>query len=136
MGLWVSWVFWCIQVETGFVPYTLAKVRLPSPLSDDTCKVLRPRRALGGNNGLTKRETSFPSPRPLGKVGVISESRTSMKRFWGKVLWHLWLGRARLPGPLVIPLLALEAGLRADFLAVSEHRLIPARVQGEWAALR
>ena len=36
----------------------------------------------------------------------------------------------------MIPLLVLEAGLRADFLAVSEHRLIPARVQGEWAALR
>ena len=36
----------------------------------------------------------------------------------------------------MIPLLVLEAGLRADFLAVSEHMLIPARVQGEWAALR
>ena len=29
---------------------------------------------------------------------------------------------------------ALEAG--ADFLAVVEHRLIPARVRGEWSRLR
>ena len=29
------------------VPYTLAKIGLPSPFSDDTCKVLKPCRALG-----------------------------------------------------------------------------------------
>ena len=65
------------------------------------------------------------------------------------VLWHLWIGRARHPGPgfafFLIEVLnvgewpthcdfALDA--RVDFLAVVEHRLIPARVRIEWARLR
>ena len=64
-------------------------------------------------------------------------------------VWHLWIGRARHPGPdtasfavevfnvggwLTHGDLALEAGV--DFLAVVEHRLIPARVRSEWARLR
>ena len=64
--------------------------------------------------------------------------------------WYLWIGRARHPGPPsgshhvgveVLNVggwphgdLALEAGV--DFLAVVEHRLIPARVRSEWARLR
>ena len=69
-----------------------------------------------------------------------------MKRFWGKLLWVLWIGRARHPGPFCAGALGLEAfnvggwlthgDTTADFLAVSEHRLIPARVRGEWAELR
>ena len=72
-------------------------------------------------------------------------------RFWGLVLWYLWIGKARHPGPtshshhvgvdflhvggwLTHGDLALEA--RVDFLAVVEHRLIPARVRSEWARLR
>ena len=66
------------------------------------------------------------------------------------VLWHLWIGRARNPGPappchLAIEVfnvgswlthgdLALEA--KIDFLAVAEHRLIPARVRSECARLK
>ena len=64
--------------------YTFAKMRRTSLFSDDTCKVLKLCRAMGGNSGQTKHETSFPSPRPLGKLVVISVSRTSMKRFWVK----------------------------------------------------
>ena len=30
-------------------------------------------------------------------------SRNSMVRFWGLVSWHLWIGRARHPGPSSIP---------------------------------
>ena len=26
-------------------------------------------------------------------------SRNSRERFWGLVFWHLWIGRARHPGP-------------------------------------
>ena len=65
--------------------------------------------------------------------------------------WHFWDGRARHPGPPSLPRhvglefhnvggwlthgdLALEAGV--DFLAVAEHRLIPARVRREWSGLR
>ena len=65
------------------------------------------------------------------------------------MLWHLWIGGARHPGrssrQLAIEVfnvgrwlthgdLALEA--QVAFLAVVEHRLIPARVRSEWARLR
>ena len=60
------------------------------------------------------------------------------------------MGRARHPGPFDKGTLGLEAlnvggwlahgdtamETSADFLSVSEHRLIPARVWGEWAVLR
>ena len=58
------------------------------------------------------------------------------------MLLHLWIGWARHPGPsprqLAIEVfnvgdMALEA--QVDFLAVVEHRLIPARVRCEWARL-
>ena len=65
------------------------------------------------------------------------------------ILWYLWIGRARNPGPgppchvavevfnvrgwLTLGDLALDA--KIDFLAVVEHRLIPARVRSEWARL-
>ena len=69
----------------------------------------------------------------------------------GPLLWHLWFGRARHPRPssssqhfglevfnvggwLTHGDLALEA--KVDFLAVVEHRLIPARVRSEWARLK
>ena len=71
--------------------------------------------------------------------------------FWGLILWLLWVGRAGHPGPthllqrvgirvfnvggwLTHGDLALEVGV--DFLAVVEHRMIPARVRSEWARLR
>ena len=70
-------------------------------------------------------------------------SRNPTKRFSGLIFWHFWAGRARHPGPPSQPQhfslefhnvggwlthgdLALDAGV--DFLAVAEHRLIPARV--------
>ena len=72
-------------------------------------------------------------------------------RFWGLVLWYLWIGRAGLGLGLALPChpaievfnvggwlthgdVALDA--RLDFLAVTEHRLIPARVRSEWARLK
>ena len=65
------------------------------------------------------------------------------------VLWHLWIGRARHPGPSTRHLavevfnvggwlthgdLVLEA--LVDFLAVVEHGFIPARFRSEWTRLR
>ena len=65
------------------------------------------------------------------------------------VLWHFWIGRARHPGPGSLPFQVevLNVGgwlthcdfaldVAVDFLAVVEHRLIPARVRSEWARLR
>ena len=77
-------------------------------------------------------------------------SRNSKERFGSLVLWYLWIGRAKhpVPGPpchLAIEVLnvggwlthgdlAVDVGV--DFLAVAEHRLIPARVRSEWARLK
>ena len=62
---------------------------------------------------------------------------------------YLWIGEARHPGPgdgtigvevfnvggwLTHGDVALETGV--DFLAVVEHRLVPARVRSEWSRLR
>ena len=78
-------------------------------------------------------------------------SQNSRSRYWGTVLWHLCIGRAKHPGP---PSLSRNVGIEflnvggwlthgdftlevgVDFLAVAEHRLIPARVRGEWSRLR
>ena len=78
-------------------------------------------------------------------------SRNSRESFWGLVSLHLRIGRARHPGPsstsphlgievlnvwvwLTHGDLALDTGV--DFLAVVEHRLIPAKVRSEWSRLR
>ena len=70
---------------------------------------------------------------------------------WGLVLWYLWIGRAKHPGPGHLPRhvsvevfnvgswlthgdLAMEVDV--DFLAVDEHRWILARVGSEWARLK
>ena len=68
------------------------------------------------------------------------------------MIWHLWIRRAKHPGPTSLSSdvggieflnvggrltqgdFALEVGV--DFLAVAEHRLIPARVRSEWSRLR
>ena len=75
--------------------------------------------------------------------------RNSLHRFWGVILWCLWVGRARhpRPGSLGVSVELFNVGgwlthgdfgleSSADFLAVVEHRLIPARVRGEWSRLR
>ena len=89
--------------------------------------------------------------RPLFLLFEFLFSRTSMVRFWGLVFWHLWIGRARHPGPSsTLPYLGIEVlnvggwlthgdlalDTGVDFLAVVEHRLIPARVRSEWSRLR
>ena len=90
--------------------------------------------------------------RPLFLLyGFFLFNRNFTKRFGGLILWHFWAGRARHPGPPSQPQhvsiefhnvggwlthgdLALDAGV--DFLAVAEHRLIPARVRSEWSRLK
>ena len=67
------------------------------------------------------------------------------------MFWHLWIGRARHPGPYSTPLhLGIEVlnvgrwlthgdsalDTSVDFLAVVEHCLIPARVRSEWSRLK
>ena len=52
--------------------------------------------ALWRNCRLKESKTSF-SP-----VFVFLYSRYSLKRWWGRVLWLLWIGRARHPGPFSV----------------------------------
>ena len=128
----------------NFKLYMLALVRRPSLHSYDACMVYQVQGASRRNCMQKHGKTSF-SPRK-----VFLFSRYHRKRFWGLVFWHLWIGRAKNPGPcsshhLAIEVfnvggwlthgdLALNAGL--DFFAVTEHRLIPARVRSEWARLK
>ena len=66
-------------------------------------------------------------------------SRNSRVRFWVLIFWYLWIGRAKHPGPGLPCHLAIEVFnvggwlARVDFLAVTDHGLIPARVRSEWA---
>ena len=78
-------------------------------------------------------------------------SQISREWYWSSILGHLWIGRAKHPGP---PSLSRQVGIEffnvggwlthgdlaleveVDFLAVAENRLIPARVRSEWSRLR
>ena len=63
-------------------------------------------------------------------------------------VWHLWIGRARHPGPGAASFAVevfnvcgwlthgdLVLDMEVDVLAVVELRLIPARVRGAWTRL-
>ena len=126
----------------NFMLYMLALVGQPSLRGRNACMVFRARGASWRNCRQNFRKTSF-SP-----LFVFLLSRIS-GFLWEVVLWHLWIGRAGHPGPGSVPFLievlnvggwlthcdfALDVGV--DFLAVVEHRLIPASVRSEWARLR
>ena len=127
-----------------FKLYVLALVRQPSLRSYNACMVSRVTRASRRNCRLTDGKTSFSSN------NVFLISRNPLKRFWGLVSWYLWIGRAKNPGPdssqhLSVEVLNVGGWLshgdlaldtEVDFLAVTEHRLIPARVRSEWARLK
>ena len=123
----------------------LALVGRPSLRGNYACKVYWNKGALRRNCRQKQNKTSF-SP-----FWVFLFSRNPTKRFCGLIFWHFWAGRARHPGPPSQPFsvsleflnvggwlthgdLALDAGV--DFLAVAEHRLIPARVRSEWSRLK
>ena len=130
--------------STGEMSYMLALVGQLSLHGYDGCMVYWVEEALQRNCRTSLCKTSF-SPK-----WVFRFCRNSGLRFWGLVFWHLWIGRARNPGPLphhfaVDRFLTLVVGLLmaiwpwrrlVDFLAVVERRLIPARVRSEWARLR
>ena len=123
----------------------LASAGRPSLHGYYACTVYWTKGALRRNRRHKYGKTSF-SP-----FWVFPFSRNSRERFWGLIFWHLWIGRARHPGPTSLPHhvgveflniggwlthgdLALE--VQVDFPAVAEHRLIPAGVRSEWSRLR
>ena len=116
-----------------FKLYMLALMRRPSLSSYDACTVYQDKGASRRNCRQKECETSF-SPK-----SVFLLSRNPVKRFWGLVLWYLWIGRARNPGPGSFRNLSVEVlnvggwlthgdfalNSEVDFLAITEHRLIP-----------
>ena len=116
----------------------LVSVRLPSLRDNYAYMVNWNRGALRGSCRQKHGETSFSL-----FSGFFSFCRNSLYWFWGVILWYLWVGRARHPGPrslgVSVELFKVGGWLTHgdfDFLAVVEHRLIPARVRCEWARLR
>ena len=73
----------------------LALVGHPSLHGYDACMVFWIKGALRRNCRLKKCKTIF-SP-----SWFFLYSRYSLKRWWGKVFWLLWVGRARHPGPFL-----------------------------------
>ena len=130
---------------SAWKPYLPALAGQPSLHGYDAFMVYWVQGALRRHRRQKYGKTSF-SP-----FCVFLFSRNSRVRFWGLILWYLWIGRARHPGPTSLSQhvgievfnvcgwlthgdLALEVGV--DFLAVVEHGLIPAWVRSEWARLR
>ena len=74
-------------------PYVLALVGRPSLHGYYACMFYWVKGAPWRNCRLKECKTSF-SP-----FCVFLYSRYSLKKWWGKVLWLLWVGRARHPGP-------------------------------------
>ena len=126
-------------------PCMLSLAGQPSLLGYDAFMVCRIKGTLRGICRQKHCKTSFSPFR------VFLFSQNSRVWFWGLILWLLWVGRARHPGPTPILQrvgvevfnvggwlthgdLSLEVGV--DFLAVVEHRLLPARVRSEWSRLR
>ena len=114
----------------------LASAGQPSLHDYSACMVYWSSGALRRNCRQKQLETS------LSPLWVFLLNRNSRERFWGLTLWYFWTGRAKHPGPPSLPRhvgvelhnvggwlthgdFAMEVGV--DFLAVAEHRLIPAR---------
>ena len=66
---------------------------MPALAGQRACMVFWAKGALRRNCRLKQRKTSS-SP-----FWVFLLSRNSLVRFWGVIVWHLWIGRARHPGP-------------------------------------
>ena len=103
--------------------------------------------SLYGQTGLFEEIACIPKfqaifPLPL----VFLVSTNSLQRFWGLVVWMLLIGTASHPGPgLGVKLINVGGWLancdkvletKADFLVVTEHRLVPARTRSESKRLK
>ncbi len=128
----------------------LVAKREPTPCYRDAYLVGIPKGAYGGKSGQNHCKTTVS---PLSK-SVFLVSKRTLYFFWGMVVWMLHIGRARHPGPgrrtfipgqlsiefaniggwLTYGDLAMDSC--AQFLAVAEHRLIPARARSIGHQLR
>ena len=128
----------------------LVAMREPTPCYRDAYSVGIPKGACGGKSGQNHCKTTVS---PLSR-SVFLVSKRTLYFFWGLVVWMLHIGRARHPGPggrtfipgqlsiefanvggwLTYGDLAMDSC--AQFLAVAEHRLIPARARSIGHQLR
>ena len=111
-------------------------MRLLSLSGYDACLVIKPMRAPGGRDGRKCKTSNSP-------LALFLVSLHSLWRYWGCLVWPLWIGRARHPGPgsgLGVEVFNISGWLtngdfaletEVDFLAVVEHRLVPARARSE-----
>ena len=125
-----------------WLPCKLAWWRLLSLSGYDACLVIGPSRAPGGRVGQKKHKT------PNSPLALFLVSMHSLRWYWGCLAWHLWIGRARHSGPgykLGVEVFNISGWLtngdfaletEVDFLAVVEHRLVPARARSECRRLR
>ena len=75
------------------MPCMLAWWGLLSLSGYDAYEVIKPKGAPGGKYGQTERKT-LTSP-----LFVFLVSKRSLLRFYGCLVWYLWIGEARHPGP-------------------------------------
>ena len=87
-ALFRGWLRMC-----HWLPCMLAWWGLLNLSGYDAYGVIKLKGAPGGKHGQTKHETSS-SP-----LLVFLVSKRSLMRFWGCLVWHLWIGEARHPGP-------------------------------------
>ena len=112
----------------------------PFPSGNDVSPIDWVHGAVRGDCSQTQHESFFPLP------VVFLVSTNSLQRFWGLVVWMLRIGTASHPGPgLRVELINVGGWLancdealetEADFLVVTEHRLVPARTRSESKRLK
>ena len=83
---WFSWV-------GNWLPCKLAWWRSLNLFGYDACLVIKPSGAPWGRDGQKNYKT------PNSPLALFLVSLHSLWRYWGCLAWHLWIGRARHPGP-------------------------------------
>ena len=122
----------------------------PTPCYRDAYSVGIPKGVCGRKCGQIHCKTTV-SPRDKC---VFLVSKRTLYFFWGVVIWMLHIGRARHPGPGRRPFISSQLSIKfaniggwltygdlamdscAQFLAVAEHRLIPAGARSVGHQLR
>ena len=120
--------------------YSRVSYGKPLPSGNDVGFIFWVNGVFQGDHRRKQYKTFFPLPL-VSLVGT-----NTLLRFWGLVVWMLHIGTASNPGPgLVIELIKVGGWLancdealetKADFIMVTEHRLVPARTRSESKRLR
>ena len=125
----------------------------PTPGNYHMHDVVTPNGASGGSSWQTHGKTRYSPAIGFLLPYMFSVFKKSLRFFWRLILWMLSIGRARHPGPCTSYYpsgfsieflnvggwlsrgdLALESA--AHFLAVAEHRMVPARARAVTTQLR